>query len=134
MTTTAHLTAQAEHIHAMLSNGVLFIGTLGEITALLRSRGITAANITMHDKNDNDAPSTGQRIAIYHALRGTEEDDIEARRKRIDFIVASDRLEGITHDAHTLEMMRRYVAGEITIDDCLDHVREQLRLYHESLR
>ena len=133
-TATAHITSQSDHLRATLSTGELFIGTLDEITALLRERNIAADDVTMPDKNDPESPTTGQRIAINHALHGTEPDDIEARRKHIEIIVGSDRLEGIEHDLHTLEMMRWYVAGEITIEDCLEDVREQLRRYHDSLR
>ena len=72
MTATAHLTAQADHIHAMLSTGELYIGTLDEIVSLLRSRNIGADSITMPAKNDDDALTTGQRIAILHGLHGAE--------------------------------------------------------------
>ena len=72
MTATAHRTAQADHIHAMLDTGELFIGTLDEIVALLRSRNIGADAITMPDKNDDDAPTTGQRFVIVAGPRGVE--------------------------------------------------------------
>jgi hypothetical protein len=60
--------------------------------------------------------------------------EMREREKSIEIIVGSDRLEGIEHAPHTLEMMRRYVAGEITIDECLEDVRDQLRQYQDSLR
>ena len=124
MTATAHLTAQADQIHAMLDTGELLIGTLDEITALLRSRNIGAEAITMPDKNDDDAPTTGQRIAIYHALHDTEPDDIEARRKRkqaSDFGIASVLLSGFVLDAWALEQHRRFVDGKITSEEMLEN-------------
>lgn len=68
-TTTAHITSQSDHLHATLSTGELFIGTLDEITALLRERHVAADDVTMPDKNDPESPTTGQRIAIVSALR-----------------------------------------------------------------
>jgi hypothetical protein len=72
MNSTAHITSQGDSIHAMLSTGEIFTGTLDEITDLLRSRGIAAADITMPNKNDDESPTTGQRIAIHHALHCDE--------------------------------------------------------------
>ena len=111
---TAHITSQGDSIHAMLSTSELFIGILYEITALLRSRTITASDITMPHKNDPESPSNGQRIAIFHALHS---DEIEERRKRkegSDFGIASVSLSGAVLDAWALEQHRQYVDGEIT--------------------
>lgn len=67
------------------------------------------------------------RYKIGHA-------EMREREKRIEIIVGSDRLEGIEHDEHTIEMMRRYVAGEVTIENCLEDVRERLKRELDSLR
>ena len=128
---TAHITSQCDSIHATLSTGELFIGTLDEITALLRSRGITAADITMPHKNDDESPTTGQRIAIYHPLNGGESSDIDAIRKRQDastFAIRSVAFSGYVLDAWALEQHRRYVAGEITPAQMTDDVLDRYRL------
>ena len=120
-TATAHITSQSDHLHATLSTGELFIGTLGEITTLLRDRHVAADDVTMPDKNEDDAPTTGERIAIYHALRGTEvQDDIEARRKRqkaSEFGIISVRLSGFVLDDWALEQHRKFVDGEIATEE-----------------
>lgn len=53
--------------------------------------------------------------------------ELRRRQESVNFIVASDRLEGITHHPETLDQMRRYVAGEVTTDELLEEVREQVK-------
>ena len=127
---TAHITSQGCGIHAMLSTGEMFIGTLDEITALLRSRSIGAEGITMPNKDDEDSPSTGQRIAIYHALHGDKPYEIEPIRKRqeaSDFGIASVRLSGFVLDAWALEQHRLFVAGEISSEQMRENALARYR-------
>ena len=65
---TAHITITGESIQASLSSGELFIRTLDEIIALLRSRNIAAGDVTMPHKDDDESPSTGQRIDLLSRL------------------------------------------------------------------
>ena len=130
MNTTARITSHGDSIYAALSSGELFIGTLDEITALLRSHGITAADITMPGKNE-DAPTTGQRIAMYHALHGGDPNEIEAVRRRkdaSDFAIGSGRLSGFILDAWALEQHRQFVAGEITSAQMIENGMARYRL------
>ena len=131
MTTTARITSHGDSIHALLSSGEIFIGTLDEITALLRSRGITAADITMPHKDAEDSPSTGQRIAIFHALHGDEIEQIRKRKEASDFGIASVRLSGAILGAWALEQHRQYVDGEITSEqmrqNCIARYRQPKR-------
>ena len=128
---TAHITSQGDSIHAVLSTAELFIGTLDEIAALLRSRKIAAGAVTMLHKDDPDAPSTGQRIAIYQALHGNEIEQIRKRKEASDFGIASVRLSGAVLDAWALEQHRQYVDGEITSEqmrqNCIARYRQPKR-------
>jgi hypothetical protein len=69
MTATVHIAMQADTIHVTLSNGELFVVSLDEVTTRVRSQNIATGDVTMPDKNDENAPTTGKRIAIYYALR-----------------------------------------------------------------
>jgi hypothetical protein len=77
MTATVHIAMQADTIHVTLSNGELFVGSLDEVTTRVRSQNIATGDVTMPDKNDENAPTTGQRIAIYYAPRAQKLDEIE---------------------------------------------------------
>lgn len=66
---SAHITASGETLTAQLSNGEVETGTLDEIVQALRFRLINAHEITMSHKDAEDAPTTGQRIALLGALK-----------------------------------------------------------------
>lgn len=66
---SAHITASGDTLTAQLSNGEVETGTLDEIVQALRFRLINAHDITMSHKDAEDAPTTGQRIALLGALK-----------------------------------------------------------------
>lgn len=48
----------------------------------------------------------------------------EQRARHVTTMNASFALEGIHPQADDLDLQRRYIAGEISLDDVLDHARE----------
>jgi len=91
--------------------------------ALEQHRQFVAGEITSEQMRENGL----LRYKKGHA-------EMRERERRIDFIIASDSLEGFTHDEQTLDQIRRSVAGEVTTDELLEDVRNQLKCYEDSLR
>jgi hypothetical protein len=69
MLTTAHITMVADLLHAHHSDGTGYQGDAPAVAELLRARNIAADSVVMPCKDDPRAPTTGQQIAILHALR-----------------------------------------------------------------
>lgn len=70
--TTAHITLYGDMLHAQLSDGTGFHGEAPAAIDFLRGRNIGAGSITMPNKEDPLAPTTGQRIAIISGLRNRD--------------------------------------------------------------
>ena len=49
--------------------GTEVIGTLKEVVAALREAAVDISDVTLPDKHEDDAPTTGQRIQLYACLK-----------------------------------------------------------------
>lgn len=52
-------------------------------------------------------------------------DAVQQRLDDVDYSVAAQRLEGLTVPADTVENLRRVARGEMTTEQCLEHVRNK---------
>lgn len=111
---SAYITAAGDTITARLPWDVEITGTLEEVTDALHRCAVKPDHISMPDKLADDSPSTGQRIAIYAALKKTVWIGEHQIIDRADFVIARD-LVGLVSQAD----LKRWVASnEIFV---LDH-------------
>ena len=66
---TAYVTAAGDVITATFQTGGTVVGTLDQVATELRVCAVRPEAVTMPDKFADDAPTTGQRIALLTALR-----------------------------------------------------------------
>lgn len=96
-----------KQLTATLPWGTEITGTLEEVTDALHVCAVKSEDITMPDKNADDSPSTGQRIAIYAALKKVVWIGENQIIDRADFVIARD-LVGLVRQ----EDLQRWVDDE----------------------
>lgn len=50
---------------------------------------------------------------------------VQQRLDDVDYAVAAQALEGLTVPADTVDNLRRVAQGEMTVEQCIDHVRRK---------
>ena len=66
---TAHVTANRGILTATFQTGAQVIGTLDQVATELRVCAVRQEAVTMPEKGADDAPTMGQRVALYAALK-----------------------------------------------------------------
>lgn len=87
---TAYITADGDTITARLPLSTEITGTLEDVTDALHRCAVKPDDVTMPDKNAADSPTTGQRIAIYAALKKIVWIGEHELIDRADFAIARD--------------------------------------------
>ena len=65
----AHITADGDVLTATFATGGKVVGTLDQVATELRVCAVRQEAVTMPNKDASDSPTTGQRIALYAALK-----------------------------------------------------------------
>ena len=107
--TRAHLTADGDRLTMTLSWGATVTGSLLEIAAACRRCVVAADDLTMPDKDDDESPTTGQRIALYAVLKQIVRIGPHGLVDRADFATAAELGPGIDE----ADLVRWRESGEI---------------------
>ena len=93
-----YITANGNTLTARFPWGVEVTGTLEKVTESLHICAVKPDDVAMPDKNASDSPSTGQRIAIYAALKKVVWIGEHQMLDRADFVSAGE-LTGVVSKA-----------------------------------